>query len=113
MAKVRVKKGKLWERGDLGLFTPGMEDIIDSSLLEGGSALNDIVEIISLGEKASIKESVEPVVEVKQEKQKAEIIDDTEIIENAETEVIEESVKEPPKSIKDRLLRNVPKKKKK
>lgn len=51
MAKVRVKQGKLWDRGSLGLFTPGMEATIDDSELQGGSALNQIVDIIEFGDK--------------------------------------------------------------
>lgn len=56
MAKVRVKKGKLWDRGSMGLWTPGMEATIPDEQLMGGSALNEIVEIIQLGHQ------VEPVV---------------------------------------------------
>lgn len=112
--KVRVRKDKLWERGSVGLFTPGMEETIDSSLLANNSALNEIVEIVSPEKQAPVKESVEPVVEAEQEKKKDEVVDDTEIIENAEKkkEVIEESVKGPSKSIKSKLL-NLGKKKSK
>jgi len=72
MARVRVKKGKFWDRGSLGLFTAGMEADIDDSLLAGGSGLNNIVDIISLGQgsekvqKLVVENQDEPVLEQQQ-----------------------------------------------
>lgn len=48
MARVRVKQGQIWDRGNLGLFTAGMEAEVDSSILERGSGFLNIVEIVSL-----------------------------------------------------------------
>ncbi len=109
MAKVRVRKGQMWDRGSKGFFTAGQELNIDDSLLEGGSGLNDIVEIIHLGHQAPVS-AVEKETET-EPTDSAEILDGEDAIKEEESSAEVPAAKDPPKNIKNKLL-NLGKKKK-